>query len=132
MRTDVFSRAVRLSAATGLALAVSSAGLATAAGATAAPAPVPTATPTVAPTPTPTTSPTKPRTSPPSPVAGAVDASIEVITANPYRPGKVGAVKVRVRGTAPTDTYRFAVQVPDDLKVFEIPKDDGDQAGNPS
>jgi hypothetical protein len=36
MRTDVFSRAARLTAATGLALAVSSVGLATAAGATAA------------------------------------------------------------------------------------------------
>jgi len=55
MRTDVFSRAARLTAATGLALAVSSVGLATAAGATAAPAPAPATTPTVAPTTTPTT-----------------------------------------------------------------------------
>jgi hypothetical protein len=125
MRTDVFSRAARLTAATGLALAISSVGLATAAGATAAPAPAPATTPTVAPTTTPTTSPTKSPAKPPLPVAEAVDASIEVITANPYQPGKVGVVKVRVRSTVPTDTYRFTVQVPMELKVFEIPKDDG-------
>jgi hypothetical protein len=125
MRTNVLSRTTRLAAVTGLALAASTAGLATTANA-AGPATTGTPAPTASSSPAPTTPPTpKPPVKPPLPAAGPLDANIAIVASNPYKPGQIGTVKIKVRSTVATDTYRFTVRTPKTLPGFEIPKHDG-------
>ncbi len=126
MRTNTLSRAARIGAVTGFAVALSSASLITAAAAAPSPTPVPstTASATPVPTATPTVRPTP--TSPPTPGPNDWDdSSIRATAADRFEPGAIAVVKHRIRNTVRTDSYRLRIRAGDHVGVFEVPKHDG-------